>query len=313
MELLIAALVFVAIVGLSVGLWWQIATKRALRARLQNPTVFDVSPFSILRGQGPAREASISELSPAFLLDALDTLIEQGGTTIRKRTLFALTVGFAAFAALLGAARTESPLIGLVCAVFAGAVPIGFIAFKRQQRLNRFDRQFPDGLDMMTRAIRAGHALTASLQLVAEETPEPLGVEFRRIVEEINFGSDPSEAIDKLARRVPLADVRFFVTVTKIQRTSGGNLAEMLERLAEVVRDRFKLLSQAKAVSAQQRFSAILVGLAPLAFAVIFRLMNPAYFDPLLNSPIGPRLIVAGLVLEAVGFAVIWRMAKLKV
>jgi tight adherence protein B len=313
MEFLTAALVFVAIVGCSVGLWWQGARKRALRDRLRPPDKADAASSGILRtavGSGEGWPASLATFS---VFETLATLIQQSGQTIRPRTVFATMAALGVVAALLGGLRTGSLLIGLLCAAFAACGPIVFLVFKRGQRLSRFERQLPDSLDMMTRATRAGHALTASMQLVAEEAGEPLGSELGWVVEETRLGSDINDALDKLCRRIPLRDVQFFATVIKIQRTSGGNLAEMLERLADVVRDRFKLLSQAQAIAMQQKWSAILIGISPVAFAVLFRLMNPRYFDPLFASPLGPTLITAGILSEVVGFAVIWRMSKLKV
>jgi tight adherence protein B len=313
MELLTAALVFVAIVGFSVGLWWQGARKRALRDRLRPPDKADAASSGILRTSVDSGEGWGANLATFSVAEAIEKLIQQTGLTIRPRTVFATMAALGAVAMLLAGLRTGSLLIGLVCAAFAACGPIGFLVFKRGQRLGRFERQLPDALDMMTRATRSGYALAASLQLVAEEAAEPLGTELGRVVDETRLGSDMNDALDKLCRRIPLRDVQFFATVIKIQRTSGGNLAEMLERLADVVRDRFKLLGQAQAVAAQQKWSAILIGISPVAFAVLFRLMNPHYFDPLLASPHGPMLITTGIAFEVVGFAVIWRISKLKV
>jgi tight adherence protein B len=134
-----------------------------------------------------------------------------------------------------------------------------------------------------------------------------------RISEEIRLGLDPGEAISGLERRVPTDDVRFFCTAVSIQRTSGGNLAEVLERMAEVVRERFKLLSHARALSAQHKWAAILVGLSPMAFALLFQLIRPGYFDDFLASPSAPKFIALGLLSEAIGFFFIWRISQLKI
>jgi tight adherence protein B len=313
MELLTAGLVFVAIVGLAMGIARQWTTKRSLRARLQSSDSADGTSVGILRrvsDSGDGWAAEVVNFSPKA---ALETLIQQSGQSLVPRTVLLIMAGLAAVAALLGGFRTGSVFIGLLCAAFAASAPVAFLVLKRGQRLSLFERQLPDALDMITRASRAGHALTASIQLVAEEMPAPLGPEFARVVNEARMGSDLNEALDKLCLRVPLRDVRFLATVVKIQRMSGGNLAEMLDRLADVVRERFKLLSQAHALAAQQRWSAILIGISPVAFAVIFRLMNPHYFDPLLASPRATQLIGAGILFEIVGFVVIWRIAKLKV
>jgi tight adherence protein B len=148
---------------------------------------------------------------------------------------------------------------------------------------------------------------------VGEEMPDPTGAEFRQVDDEIRLGSDPSEALSGLETRMPTEDVRFFCTAIRIQRGAGGNLAEILDRLAEVIRERFKILSYARVLSSQHRWSAVCVGLSPVVFAVMFQLLHPGYFDAMLTDPIGPTLIVAGLILEAIGFLTIWRIAQIKV
>ena len=308
MELLISGLVFVTIAGFTFGIWWQGARRRLLRDRLQRVEA-DSGFGGILRSTG----GEIWDLPTFSVRQEIEKLLQQSGQTFTPRAVLSATGAFAVVAAILGLARTGSILIAAVCGVFAASIPIVFLVLKRSQRLNAFQRQLPDALDMITRAIRAGHALTASFQLVADEAPDPLASEFRQVVDETRLGSDLNDALDRMVQRIPVGDVRFLNTVIKIQRMSGGNLAEMLDRLADVVRDRFKLLAQAAAVSAQQKWSAILIGIAPVAFSVLFRLMNPKYFDPLLESPSGTKLIIAGVFFEVVGFFVIWRIAKIKV
>jgi tight adherence protein B len=131
--------------------------------------------------------------------------------------------------------------------------------------------------------------------------------------DEIRLGTDPGEALFGLETRMPTEDVRFFCTAIRIQRSAGGNLAEILDRLAEVIRERFKILSYARVLSSQHKWSAICVGLSPVIFGLMFQLLNPGYFDTMLADPIGPVLIGAGLVLEAIGFFTIWRIAQIKV
>jgi tight adherence protein B len=143
--------------------------------------------------------------------------------------------------------------------------------------------------------------------------PDPVGAEFRRVDEEIRLGMDPGEALFRLQKRVPVEDMGFFCTAIRIQRGVGGNLAEVLDRLAEVIRERFKILSYARVLSAQHRWSAVCVGLSPALFAVAFELLHPGYFAALKTNPIGPWLVGAGLILEAIGFFMVWRIAQIKV
>jgi len=200
-----------------------------------------------------------------------------------------------------------------VTGIVTGAIPTVFLLYKRARRITRFQTQFPDALDMISRAIRAGNALTGAIKLVGEEMPDPAGAEFRQVDDEIRLGSDPGEALFGMEVRMPTEDVRFFCTAIRIQRSAGGNLAEILDRLAEVIRERFKILSYARVLSSQHRWSAVCVGLSPLVFALMFQLLHPGYFDAMLTDPIGPTLIVAGLILEAIGFMTIWRIAQIKV
>jgi tight adherence protein B len=221
-----------------------------------------------------------------------------------------------AFVVVGGAAawlRTATLFWGLVAAPIAGAIPVAYLAYRRQRRLRQFEAQFPEGLDMIGRSIRAGNALSGAISLVGEEMPDPIGHEFRQVSEEIRLGMEPGEALSRLQERAPIQDMSFFCTAIRIQRASGGNLAEVLDRLAEVIRERFKILSYARVLSAQHKWSAIFVGLSPAIMAVVFQLLQPGYFDALLTSPIGPLLIGAGLILEAIGFFTIWRIARIEV
>jgi tight adherence protein B len=214
---------------------------------------------------------------------------------------------------LLGWFRTGSPLWALLAAVLGGSLPVFYLLYKRNKRIQRFEKGFPDALDAMARSIRAGNALSAAIQLVGDDMPEPIGPEFKRVVDEIRLGLDPGEALFKLGQRIRTEDMRFFCSAIRIQRGAGGNLAEVLDRLAEVIRERYKILSHARVLSAQHKYSAICVGLAPIVFAIMLELFNPGYFEPLLTSPVGPLMLAAGAVFEVIGFFMIWRIAQIKV
>ena len=208
--------------------------------------------------------------------------------------------------------HSTSPCLQTWQAIGPAADPVA-ASSPRGQNMRDFQRDFPDAMDMMTRAIRAGHALGSGVRLVGEEMPDPVGPEFARIAEELRLGRDINEALAGLEQRVPAEDVRFFCTAVSIQRTTGGNLAEVLDRLSEVIRERYKLLSHARVLSTQHRWSAILVGLSPIVFAIIFQLIHPDYFTAFFESPTAPMLLGVGLAFEAVGFFWVWRIAKIKV
>jgi tight adherence protein B len=302
--LIIALLVFVALVGLIVGVWWSFAPGRSMRDRLAG--TISVSPLATPE----IIKARQSKLSSAR---ALASLLERAGYS-RTVTEVSMVIGaFALVGAVVGGLRMGGTLWMVVGAAVAGSLPILYLNYKANQRINRFQRDFPDGVDMMTRAIRAGHALGSGIRLVGEEMAAPVGPEFARVAEEMRLGRDVSEALAGLEQRVPAEDVRFFCTAVSIQRTTGGNLAEVLDRLSEVIRERYKLLSHARALSTQHRWSAILVGLSPVAFAVVFQLLQPDYFTAFFESSAAPTFLGLGLVFEAVGFFCVWRIAQIKV
>ena len=313
MTLTIAILAFLFVVVLVAGGWWVSQVNRNVRSRLTHVAPVGGST-QVLKPQIEKGDGGIDRLlARTGLLDRLAALAAQAGY---KAAVGDLTLIVAACAAVGGAGgwlRTGGFLWGIVTGLIAGSLPIVYLMYKRSRRLERFQTQFPDALDMITRAIRAGNALSGAIGLVGQEMPDPVGQEFRQIDEEIRLGMDPGDALFRLQGRVATEDVRFFCTAIRIQRGSGGNLAEILDRLAEVIRERFKILSYARVLAAQHRWSAILVGLSPLIFGVMFQILHPGFFEPLFNDPIGPTLILGGVVMEVIGFFTIWRIAQIKV
>jgi tight adherence protein B len=308
----IAVLVFLFVVVLLVGGWWVSQVNRNVRSRLSRTV--PVGSTQVLKPDVEKSDGSIEQLLARTGLPVrLASLAAQAGYKAAVSDLTLIVLACAAVGGAGGWLRTGGFLWGIITGLISGSVPIVYLVYKRSRRLERFQTQFPDALDMITRAIRAGNALSSAIRLVGQEMPDPVAQEFRQIDEEIRLGMDPGDALFRLQGRVGTEDVRFFCTAIKIQRGSGGNLAEILERLAEVIRERFKILSYARALSAQHRWSAILVGLSPLIFGVMFQILHPGFFDPLLNDPNGPMLILGGVVMEAIGFFMIWRIAQIKV
>ena len=313
MALTIALLIFLAIVILVVGLWWVAQAERSVRARLKRPSPIG-GPTQILRTDAERSDGAIGDLlGSAGLMGRLSDLVTQSGYKGTPSDLVLIILAFGVVGGAAGWLRTGTFLWGLLAGVAVGSLPIVYLLYRRRRRLNKFQTQFPDALDTVTRAIRAGNALSGAIRVVAEDMPDPVGEEFRRVDEEIRLGMDPGEALFRLQKRVPVEDMSFFCTAIKIQRGVGGNLAEVLDRLAEVIRERFKILSYARVLSAQHRWAAICTGLSPAIFAIIFELMHPGYFNALQTNPIGPWLVGAGLILEAIGFFMVWRIAQIKV
>jgi tight adherence protein B len=309
-----AVLVFVAVVTLIVGLWWVHQSGEHLRRRLGRHVDVHSPERQLLRNDVVASHSIWGRLLRKSDLGAqFAQLARQAGSKRTASELLLILVGVAALGGLVGGWRVGTAGGALISALVAGVLPVLYLMHKRHRRLQRFQEHFADAVDMISRSIRAGNALSAAIQLVGEEMADPIGQEFRQVTEEIRLGLDPGEALLRLQQRVPTEDVEFFCTAIRIQRGSGGNLAEILDRLSDVIRKRFELLSHARVLSAQQRYSAGFVGASPALFSLVFYFVSPGYFDPLLESPMGPMLITAGLGLEVIGAAIIWRLAKIKV
>jgi tight adherence protein B len=197
--------------------------------------------------------------------------------------------------------------------VAASSIPLGIIAFKRRTRLNKFEELFPDALDMMGRAVRAGHAFTSSLELIAQESPEPVAGEFSIAFEEQNYGIPVRDALEHLAERVPLLDVRFLVTALIVQKDSGGNLAEVVDQLARVIRERFRIHRDVQTKTALGRLTAGILIALPIAMLIMMMFVNPEYESVLIHDPKGPMVLGIAAFMQLVGALILWRVVTIEV
>lgn len=200
-----------------------------------------------------------------------------------------------------------------VTAVILGLAPFWFVVFKKNQRMGEFEEQFPEALDFIARAMRSGHAFSVGLEMLGTETPDPLGREFRSLFNEQNLGAPLEVALDNLMRRVPLIDVQFFVSIIRLQRQTGGNLAEILTRLAHIIRERFRLRGQVKAASAHGRLTAAILTVLPLLTMLALRLVAPDYMTTMTQDSDGKYLIVAAVLLQIIGFMIMKKIINIKV
>lgn len=205
------------------------------------------------------------------------------------------------------------PFIGAALGVLAGTIPIYVVRYKKQKRTLAFEEQFPDALDMLTSALRAGLALTAAIQVVAEEAPDPVGKEFRVLFEENRLGLDMKHAVQMMAERVDSTEARLFATALILQRETGGNLAEVLDGTAAVIRDRFRILRDVRTMTAQARMSGGILMLLPLALALTIMVLAPDYLQGLAHDPAGKYLIPMALFLQLTGFLIMRRIVDIKV
>ena len=200
-------------------------------------------------------------------------------------------------------------LVGL-CTAF---LPLLYVKRKRNKRIEELETQLPDALDFLSRSMRAGHAFTISLEMVGEEIHEPLGPEFKALFNEQNLGASLERSFLSFSRRVPVPDVRFFSSAVLLQRQTGGNLSEILSRLSHIIRERFRLKGQVKAVSAHGRLTATILTLLPIATLGGLMLTSPGYLDPMFSNPLGRKIIGAGVVAQIVGNLCIQKIIKIKV
>jgi tight adherence protein B len=203
--------------------------------------------------------------------------------------------------------------MGLVIGLVAANAPYMFLVIKRKARLNRFESVLPDAIDLMARALRAGHAVTAAIEMVAREIPNPVGIEFRRVFEEQNFGLPLREALLNLATRVPVPDLQFLVTAMLVQKETGGNLAEVLDKTAAVIRERSRLLGQLRIYTAQGRMTGWILGLLPFIVFAMMNFLNRGYARIMIDDPTGRKAIWLGLGLMTVGAWMIRKIVDIKV
>jgi tight adherence protein B len=194
-----------------------------------------------------------------------------------------------------------------------GAIPYAYLLWLKHQRLAMFERQLPDALELVSRALRAGHAFSVGLKMVGEEAADPIGKEFRRVFDEVSMGVSLQQALDNMTHRIDSVDLRFFITSVLVQRETGGNLAEIIDSLAGLIRQRFELQLRVKALSAEGRMSALVLFGLPIVVGVLLFKMNPDYMGLLFTDPIGQNLATVGSIMMVVGAAVMKRMVTIKV
>lgn len=246
------------------------------------------------------------------LSEPVRVLLDQSGVrlTVGAFLLLAAVLGLSTYLAVSIVAR--SALIGLLAAVVVAWLPFAAARRRRDIRMRKFEEGFPEAIDLMARALRAGHALPTGLEMVADELPAPVGAEFRVLFDEQNFGLALTDAMKNFAKRVPVLDARFFVTAVLTQRETGGNLAEVLDNLSSVIRERFKVKRQVRVISAHGRITGWVLSLLPPALAAATLMLNPNHLGTLLQDPVGVRMLVVAGVLQVLGTLIIRRIVEVE-
>jgi tight adherence protein B len=244
---------------------------------------------------------------------SLTEYLAQAGYAIGAATFMINMILAAGIAALIALAVGVSILGAVYVAICVGGVFFFRLWFKRQQRLQAIEKQLPDTVDLIARALRAGHAFAPTLQMVSDELQDPISSEFRQVSEEIGFGIPVDQALMGLARRLPLEDIRFFVIAVTLQRETGGNLAEILDSIGHLIRERFKLMGQVRVLTAEGRMSGWALSLMPFATAGMLFVVNDEFMSTLWEDPLGVQLLTIAGVMMMLGIFWMWRLVKIRV
>jgi tight adherence protein B len=320
-----AGLVFLAVAlgTVSVALLWEFwreqrrkkSSLRELRALardgLEGSSPEASSLFRRFEGGEFSRLREYAERLPH--LQDIELMLQQAGMSWTIQTYILLAVGLGAGFGLATLTLTQSLRIALLAAVFGGALPYLVVRRKRNKRLNKFEEQLPETIDLLGRAIRAGHPLSSGLKMIADEAYEPVAGEFRRSFEEQRFGLPLEDSLMAMADRVGLVDVRILTTAILIQRNVGGNLAEILDNLAYTIRERFKIRRQLRVYTAQGRISGYVLGLLPIVLGCVFYLLNPAYIMTLFLDPAGHIALTVAVILQLLGFLWIRKIINIEI
>jgi len=326
MDVLIAIATFLVVVLLIEGLYYTYtalydAQRRRVRQRLQDwPSLKrDESGASvdILRRRVLSTNPWLHTLLLCLpLMQDIGRLLERANSRYTVGTfLFRSTLLFFLGIILIPfiMPRPPFPFFNVLVGLLVGMLPLVLVYHKKNRRMRQFEKQLPEALDLVARALRAGHTFVVGMQMVGDEFPDPISAEFTKTVDEISFGVTVPGALAALTERVECPDTRFFVTAVILQRDTGGNLAEILEKTSHLIRQRFELQGRVRVLSAEGRISAfVLIGL-PFVVASLIFLLNPTYLPVLFTDPLGQKLLVSDSALMITGIFVIKKMIKIKV
>lgn len=243
----------------------------------------------------------------------LELFLNQAGVLHRPGLFILLSLVLAGIGYIAGSWILANILISLLFAFILGTLPFIYIFSKRKKRMDKFQRQLPEALDLMARSLRAGHAFTGGMKMVADEMDEPIGAEFDKTLAEINLGVDLQDALKNLSHRVDCPDLRFFVISIIIQRETGGNLAELLENISYLIRERFKLHGRIRVLAAEGKFSAIILVALPFLVATVLTILNRGYIKILLTDPLGNIMVGFALLMMILGIFVMKKLVVIKV
>ena len=263
-----------------------------------------------LMSEIPALNRALLQLQVAT---RLKRVLDQADLEITVTRLFMFSLMTGLLAGLAASVITISLVVIVACGLFGAFIPFIHVFWKRKKRIEKFLEHLPDALELMSRALSAGHAFSEALHMVSMEMPEPISKEFRKTYEEQNLGLSLKLALENLTQRMPLLDLRLCVTAVLIQRETGGNLAEILEKVAYTIRERFRILGDLKTLTTSSRLSAWLLCGLPIGVAIAVTAMNPDYMSVLWKDPRGHKLIYIALFLQVSGMLIVRKILRIKI
>jgi len=317
----IVGLTFLLIVGIIVGAYFVFVVRPESgdRSRLLGRLGKTAIKSDLLKaGDLEARTGRLSDVRAVQhmlsrtkgLSGPLERLVTQSGLKITVGTLVIGSLLAACAGYLVVKGLTYFTYLGLVAAPLVGAVPYLIVRRARTKRFEKFEEQFPEAIDLMARALRAGHAFPTGLLMVAEEAPDPIAPEFKLVYDRQNFGMPMSDALKGLAERVPILDARFFATAVLTQRETGGNLSEVLDNLATVIRDRFKVKRQVRVVTAHGRITGWILSALPPSFGVLLTFVSPEHMKTMVTDPLGIQMLIVAGTMQVIGTLVIRKLVN---
>jgi tight adherence protein B len=322
MVVLISVVVFGVVAG-AIFMVGSMLDQRSARARLLRDRLAAVQKAA---EREPSEELALLRDEMLSEIPALDkvlrrsesisdfqSLLTQAGIETRAGNMLLLCLVSAVVVGIIGLLVGGAAIFGWAGLVIGAILPYGYASYRRGKRFQKFEELFPEAIDTLARAVRAGHAFTTALELIANEVAEPVASEIRKLFEEQKFGMPVRDALVNLAARVPLVDVKFFVTAVMLQRETGGNLAEILDNLSYMIRERFKIQRQVRVFTAQGRLTMLLLMAMPPVVVVVMLVVSPTFIRPLFDDPLGHTAVVLAITLQTVGYFVIRKIIRIQV
>ena len=290
--------------------------RRRVRRRLHTLTVqdHDDTPVGIVRRRVLSEVAWVNDLlSQIPLIQRLGRLLEQANSRYKIGTFLGFSAALGCLGLLVGPFVVRNAYVQMLGSIVLGLAPWLYVFYQKKQRMQQFEKQLPEALDLVARALQAGHTFMVGLKMVDDEFADPIGTEFGKMLDEINFGVSVPDALQGLSERVDCPDVNLFITGVILQRETGGNLAEILGKTSQVIRQRFELLGRVRVLAAEGKLSAIILLALPFAVGGAVHVLSPNYLTVLFTDPIGQALMWYGAIMMVMGILVIRKMIRIKV